>query len=605
MQNKKQAVEVQGGEIAIRNEHGDIAIIPREGVKKVELLVATGKHDLVDKYLNTLPKLSSYASDGTVIPKDKMINITAPDGTVKQVAQSSDEYKTLYNSGKLMNYDKATDTYIAPTLKEAEVTAEAPAWLKAKRKVQEIGENVNSALTEWGTYVAKENKDAGFFGTAMLPVTATLGAAQQVATKALTGKYQTPAEALKLKNPVAAFAADVVLDPLNLVGVGELAKLGKLEEGYQAIKSMGKGKAAKKVADEVLPEAAAKLESTALTIEDFNNAADNDTYRALRQSLLSDPTRLENATEGELNRILTSRAYSSYNNPNRFVNVPSNTALSREEIISRIEAENTRLANIAANYEFSTGKIPKVKKLWKDEVDPTIVQNQVFEEINKELAQNPIQADKNVSLFVKPNPTAGDDYHLQTFLKDKNGNEVELGYMSLFKGSAEYKPPKGAPIHPDFKPGETVEGVIKEMDFPTRAASQSVDKQGMGASYGQAVKKALKHFDKALISSKSHTIDGGARYLTGFLNDRSYVMDISDNTKWWENVQKLKAANPGKKWTTKEVVNRLTKDSYFYDMYHPQNIRFFYNNAGGGSIILGGGFVANYLKNQKQNDKTQ
>ena len=123
MQNKKQAVEVQGGEIAIRNEHGDIAIVPREGVKKVELLVATGKHYLIDKYLNTLPKLSSYASDGTVIPKDKMINITAPDGTVKQVAQSSDEYKTLYNSGKLMNYDKATDTYIAPTLKEAEVTA--------------------------------------------------------------------------------------------------------------------------------------------------------------------------------------------------------------------------------------------------------------------------------------------------------------------------------------------------------------------------------------------------------------------------------------------------------------------------------------------------
>lgn len=37
---------------------------------------------------------------------------------------------------------------------------------------------------------------------------------QKALTKLVTGKYQTPAEAMNIKNPVGAFVTDVLLDPL-------------------------------------------------------------------------------------------------------------------------------------------------------------------------------------------------------------------------------------------------------------------------------------------------------------------------------------------------------------------------------------------------------
>ena len=50
---------------------------------------------------------------------------------------------------------------------------------------------------------------------------------QKLATKAFTGKYQTPSEAMDIKNPYGAFAVDAVLDPVNLVGAGLLGKMAK------------------------------------------------------------------------------------------------------------------------------------------------------------------------------------------------------------------------------------------------------------------------------------------------------------------------------------------------------------------------------------------
>jgi hypothetical protein len=50
---------------------------------------------------------------------------------------------------------------------------------------------------------------------------------QKAATKAVTGKYQTPSEAMNIKNPVGALATDMVLDPLNLMGAGIVGKAAK------------------------------------------------------------------------------------------------------------------------------------------------------------------------------------------------------------------------------------------------------------------------------------------------------------------------------------------------------------------------------------------
>jgi hypothetical protein len=69
-------------------------------------------------------------------------------------------------------------------------------------------------------------------GTLLQPITAQdmsnvlslLSVPQKAITKLVTGKYQTPSEAMDIKNPYGAFATDAVLDPVNLVGAGLLGK---------------------------------------------------------------------------------------------------------------------------------------------------------------------------------------------------------------------------------------------------------------------------------------------------------------------------------------------------------------------------------------------
>lgn len=102
-------IEVEGGEIAIRNSHGDLAIIPKDRRNWIKQKLSEGCHGCIDSLVETLPVMEDYAQDGTLLPN---------------------------NTGKLMNYDKNTDTYIATPLKEVTITTEAPQWLKYKREYE-------------------------------------------------------------------------------------------------------------------------------------------------------------------------------------------------------------------------------------------------------------------------------------------------------------------------------------------------------------------------------------------------------------------------------------------------------------------------------------
>jgi hypothetical protein len=62
---------------------------------------------------------------------------------IKEYDISSPEYKNLYDSGKLMSYDKTSNTYIATPLEEVTVTAEAPQWLKYKREYEKTNPKTN------------------------------------------------------------------------------------------------------------------------------------------------------------------------------------------------------------------------------------------------------------------------------------------------------------------------------------------------------------------------------------------------------------------------------------------------------------------------------
>jgi hypothetical protein len=55
----------------------------------------------------------------------------------------------------------------------------------------------------------------------------TLDAPQRLAVQAITGKEQYLSEALDIKNPWEALAADAILDPTNLIGAGLVGKAAK------------------------------------------------------------------------------------------------------------------------------------------------------------------------------------------------------------------------------------------------------------------------------------------------------------------------------------------------------------------------------------------
>ena len=130
-------IEVEGGEVAIRNSFGDLAIIPANKRNWVKQKLSEGCHDCIDSLVETLPVASQYAQDGSVYPTGSKVKVNINNET-KEFDISSQEYKDLYNSGKLMNYDKNTDTYLAPDLPEVTVTAEAPQWVKYKNQFEKL-----------------------------------------------------------------------------------------------------------------------------------------------------------------------------------------------------------------------------------------------------------------------------------------------------------------------------------------------------------------------------------------------------------------------------------------------------------------------------------
>jgi hypothetical protein len=69
-------------------------------------------------------------------------------------------------------------------------------------------------------------------------VTLPFAAPQLAATYGITGKVQTPSEAMNIENPYGAFAVDAILDPTNLLGTGLIDDVTKIPG---MVGKMGKG----------------------------------------------------------------------------------------------------------------------------------------------------------------------------------------------------------------------------------------------------------------------------------------------------------------------------------------------------------------------------
>jgi hypothetical protein len=62
-------VEVEGGELAVKNSHGDIAIIPKKYRLEAEGMIKDGCNDCLDSLIANLPSANDYAVDGTLYPE--------------------------------------------------------------------------------------------------------------------------------------------------------------------------------------------------------------------------------------------------------------------------------------------------------------------------------------------------------------------------------------------------------------------------------------------------------------------------------------------------------------------------------------------------------
>jgi hypothetical protein len=62
-------VEVEGGELALKNSFGDIVIIPKKNRLEVEGMIKDKCWGCIDAFVDKLPLMEDYAQDGTLIPK--------------------------------------------------------------------------------------------------------------------------------------------------------------------------------------------------------------------------------------------------------------------------------------------------------------------------------------------------------------------------------------------------------------------------------------------------------------------------------------------------------------------------------------------------------
>lgn len=78
-------IEVEGGEVVLKNSYGDVVIIPKDKVSWIEQKISEGCDECVDELVETLPSMKDYAEDGTIIKSDP------PTGRLKKVINEVQE----------------------------------------------------------------------------------------------------------------------------------------------------------------------------------------------------------------------------------------------------------------------------------------------------------------------------------------------------------------------------------------------------------------------------------------------------------------------------------------------------------------------------------
>ena len=98
---KKQNIEVEGGELLIQSKEGHYAVIPAKHRQEVMDMVKDGCDDCINNYIQTLPKDSDYAPDGSLLPDwDKVKATLNPKNWGVEDYTDKGDFNVAYSSAR-------------------------------------------------------------------------------------------------------------------------------------------------------------------------------------------------------------------------------------------------------------------------------------------------------------------------------------------------------------------------------------------------------------------------------------------------------------------------------------------------------------------------
>ena len=154
---KKQNIEVEGGELLIQSKEGHYAIIPAKHRQEVMDMVKDGCDDCINAYIQTLPKDSDYAEDGSLYPEEPIINPNNPiqlkEVTITAEAPTYVKYKQEWEKENPFDLNKyIEDRFNNPVGREAIKRIDEKGWREQlkqeglQKRQQELDEATKMGL---------------------------------------------------------------------------------------------------------------------------------------------------------------------------------------------------------------------------------------------------------------------------------------------------------------------------------------------------------------------------------------------------------------------------------------------------------------------------
>lgn len=154
---KKQNIEVEGGELLIQSKEGHYAVIPAKHRQEVMDMIKDGCDDCVNAYIQTLPKDSDYAEDGSLYPEEPIINPNNPiqlkEVTITAEAPTYVKYKQEWEKENPFDLNKyIEDRFNNPVGREAIKRIDEKGWREQlkqeglQKRQQELDEATKMGL---------------------------------------------------------------------------------------------------------------------------------------------------------------------------------------------------------------------------------------------------------------------------------------------------------------------------------------------------------------------------------------------------------------------------------------------------------------------------